>query len=67
MDFLNEVNRVCEKARQRSVRENRLTVLSADPNYWRREQAKAKAGLTYAILAPFIFVPEDSNSVTVHA
>lgn len=56
MTFLDEVNRVCEKARQRSVRENRLTVVSSNPDYWRREQYKARHGLTYAILAPFIYV-----------
>ena len=55
-EFLADVQRVFNKACNKSARENKLTRLSADPNYWKAEQEKARQGLTHAILAPWIKV-----------
>lgn len=55
-DFLADVQRVLNKACNKSARENKLTRLSANPEYWKAEQKKARQGLTHAILAPWIKV-----------
>lgn len=55
-EFMADVQRVFNKACNKSARENKLTRLSADPEYWRKEQKKARQGLTHAILAPWIKV-----------
>ena len=55
-EFMADVQRVFNKACNKSARENKLTRLSADPQYWKAEQRKAANGLTHAILAPWIKV-----------
>lgn len=55
-EFLAELQKVFARACNKSARENKLTRLSADPQYWKAEQEKAKQGLTHAILASWIKV-----------
>jgi hypothetical protein len=55
-EFLADVQKVFTRACNKSARENKLTRLSANPQYWKAEQQKAKQGLTHAILAPWIKV-----------
>lgn len=55
-EFLADVQKVFTSACNKSARENKLTQLSANPQYWKAEQQKAKQGLTHAILASWIKV-----------
>jgi hypothetical protein len=60
MNFEDQLNTLVQKVAKRAAKDENLRQLSGSLDYWKEQNERMKAGLSYALLTPWIFLGDNN-------